>query len=624
MTDPILGIDLGTTNSLVGVVDSGFPILLADPEGSRLTPSAVCYGADGSVTVGAAALRQRALQPDRVVTSVKRLIGRREGESEWKPVYDLRALGKTPVDVSADILRHLKQIAEQALELPVSRAVITVPAYFNDAQRNATKRAGELAGLVVERILSEPTAAALAYGLDKLEEHRKIAVFDLGGGTFDISILEMRDGVFQVLATAGDTQLGGDDIDRALAEWILERSAAERMRDDCASSPKGEAGQAESNTPVRNDAASQRTGVSALPSMQRTRLIVAAEDAKKKLSTDESTVIDLPFFEGQSHLSVLAARVDLETIALPIIDRTRKHCLRAMSDARVKAADLDEIILVGGGTRMPLVRQLAREIFGKEPNISQNPDEAIALGAVIQSGILSGTLRNVVLLDVTPLSLGIETFGGLMNVIIPRNSTIPCKAGEMFTNAVTNQAEMLIRVLQGERELAKDNWELGRIAVPFPQGPKGSARVGVQFSLDANGILQVLARDTATSTDSVLEIQSAAVDVDDMRVEQMISESVDFAFEDVNERIWTEARLKGEELLSAVDDALAQCADLVGESDKEAILHRAAGVRSVLQAEPHDARALKAANQALDEATQSLAVMLIERAMEQALDRKLS
>jgi molecular chaperone DnaK len=622
MTDPILGIDLGTTNSLVGVVDSGFPILLADAEGSRLTPSAVCYDADGSVTVGAAALRQRALQPDRVVTSVKRLIGRREGESEWRPEYDLHVLGKTPVEVSADILRRLKQISAQALELPVSRAVITVPAYFNDAQRNATKRAGELAGLVVERILSEPTAAALAYGLDKLEEHRKIAVFDFGGGTFDISILEMRDGVFQVLATAGDTQLGGDDIDRALAEWIL-RSAAERMRDDCASSRKGEAGQAESNTPVRSDAATPRAEVSTLLPQQRARLITVAEEAKKKLSTEETVAVELPFFHGPHSLEVQMTRATLESVASPIIERTRKHCLRALSDARVKPEDLDEIILVGGSTRMPQVRRLARDIFGKEPNVSQNPDEAIALGAVIQSGILSGTLRNVVLLDVTPLSLGIETFGGLMNVIIPRNSTIPCKAGEMFTNAVTNQSEMLIRVLQGERELAKDNWELGRIAVPFPQGPKGSARVGVQFSLDANGILQVLARDTATSTDTILEIQSAAVDVDDARVEQMISESVDFAFEDVNERIWTEAKLKSEELLAAVDDALAQCADLVAERDKEAILQRAAGLREVVQAEPHDARALKAANQALDDATQSLAVMLIERAMEQALDRKL-
>lgn len=588
MADFILGIDLGTTNSLVGVVDSGFPILLADAEGSRLTPSAVCYGTDGKVTVGAAALRQRALQPERTVTSVKRLIGRREGESEWRPSYELRSLGRTPVEVSADILRHLKGIAERALESEVTRAVVTVPAYFNDAQRNATKRAGELAGLTVERILSEPTAAALAYGLDKLEEHRKVAVFDLGGGTFDISILEMRDGVFQVLATAGDTQLGGDDIDRAFAEWVVGGS------------------------------------MSALSLMQQARLISASEEAKKKLSTEEQVVIELPFFDGAKSLSVQSSRADLEAVALPFIERTRRHCLRAMSDARVKLNDLDEVILVGGSTRMPLVRRIVRDIFGKETNTSQNPDEAVALGAVIQAGILSGALRNVVLLDVTPLSLGIETFGGLMNIIIPRNSTIPCKAGEMFTNAVANQKEMLIRVLQGERELAKDNWELGRIAVPFPPGPKGSARVGVQFSLDANGILQVLTRDTATNTDTMLEIQSSAVDVDDARVEQMIAESVDFAFEDMNERIWTEARLKSEELLAAVDEALQQCAELIAEGEKEAIFRCAGEVRHVMHAEPHDSKALKAANQALDDATQSLAVMLIERAMEQALERKLA
>src|SRR6478735_2408185 len=290
MTDPILGIDLGTTNSLVGVVDSGFPILLADTEGSRLTPSAVCYGADGSVTVGAAALRQRALQPDRVVTSVKRLIGRREGESEGNPAYDLRALGKTPVDVSADILRHLKQIAEQALEMPVSRAVITVPAYFNDAQRNATKRAGELAGLSVERILSEPTAAALAYGLDKLEDRKRIAVYDLGGGTFDISILEMRDGVFQVLATAGDTQLGGDDIDRALADWILQQSGI------------GES----------------------VSAVQASRLTAAAEDCKKRLSTEDQVEVLLPFFQEQQSLSMTVTRTQLEALSLSLIERTRK------------------------------------------------------------------------------------------------------------------------------------------------------------------------------------------------------------------------------------------------------------------------------------------------------------
>lgn len=588
MSDYILGIDLGTTNSLVGVVDSGFPILLADSEGQRLTPSVVHYGADGLTSVGWPALRQRALDPSRTVSSVKRLIGRRPGEGDWSPPYDLVDIGVTPVEVSATVLKQLRHLAERALETAVTRAVITVPAYFNDAQRNATKQAGEMAGLCVERIVSEPTAAALAYGLDKLEGRKKIAVYDLGGGTFDISVLELRDGVFQVLATAGDTQLGGDDIDRAFARWIEMSSGLD--------------------TPSQSGMAKLRE---------------VAEEVKKKLSALDEAAIEVPFFDADRHLSLQATRADLERVAQPIIERTRRHCARALADAGLKASELDEVILVGGSTRMPLVRRVVREIFEREPNTSQNPDEAVAMGAVIQAGILSGALRNVVLLDVTPLSLGIETFGGLMNVIIPRNTTIPCKAGEMFTNAVADQSEMLVRALQGERELAKDNWELGRIAVPFPPGPKGSARVGVQFALDANGILQVLARDTATGVDTVLEIQSAAVDVDDAKVEQMIAESVDFAFEDMNERIWTEARIKGEELLVSVDEALAQCGALLDAGEAAGIQERAAAVRRMIAAEPHDAAGLKAANQALDDATQSLAVLLVERAMEQALERKL-
>ena len=569
--EPILGIDLGTTNSLVGVVDSGFPILLADENGDRSTPSAVSYGEE--IIVGAAALRQRALNPQRTVTSVKRLIGRRGGESGWQPHYDLKALGLSPVEVSAEILKKLKNIAERALEQKVSRAVITVPAFFNDAQRAATKKAGELAGLSVERILSEPTAAALAYGLDKLGEHQKVAVFDLGGGTFDISVLEMRDGVFQVLATAGDTQLGGDDLDRALAAHIAQRLnlAANDMR-----------------------------------------VVEAAEAAKKRLSVDEETVFD----------GLTITRADLEKIAKPWLERTRIHCLRALSDAGVQAGDLDEIILVGGSTRMPLVRQFVAELFGKEPNTSQNPDEAIALGATIQAGILSGSLRQVLLLDVTPLSLGIETFGGLMNIIIPRNTTIPAKAGEMFTNAVANQDAMLIRILQGERELAKDNWELGRIEVPFPPGPKGSARVGVQFSLDADGILNVLARDTVTNTDTTLEIRGTAIDVEDERVEQMIAESVEYAFEDMNERIWTEARMKAEELLPAVEAALEQLGSEITESESAEVRAQAAEVRALLDSADHDAKALKSATQKLDDATQTLAVMLIDRAMEESLVRR--
>ncbi len=592
--DYILGIDLGTTNSLVGVVDSGFPILLADEEGSRSTPSVVGYGADGAVMVGAAALRRRVIDTRRTITSVKRLIGRREGEAEWQPPYDLRALGTNPVEVSAEILKRLRGIAETAMAATITRAVITVPAFFNDAQRNATKRAGELAGLTVERILAEPTAAALAYGLDKLDERKKIAVFDLGGGTFDVSILEMRDGVFQVLATAGDTQLGGDDIDRLLAKHVWE------------SSPAG-----------------QSVWFEQLPPEIRARLTAAAEEAKKKLSSEPATRIELPFlWEGMS-LEMELSREALEKIATPWAERTGAHCWRAMTDARIAPADLDEVLLVGGSTRMPLVRRVAADIFGREPNVSQNPDEAIAMGAVIQAGMISGALRQVVLLDVTPLSLGIETFGGLMNVIIPRNTTIPCKAGEMFTNAVANQDSMLIRVLQGERELAKDNWELGRVEVPFPPGPKGSARVGVQYRIDANGILEVLARDTATNMDVVLEIQNTAVDVDDAAVEAMISASVEHAFDDMNERVWTEARLKAEELLPAVEEALAQLGESVDVTEAGRIRTCAQRVRLLLDSGLHDARALKQANAELDEATQGLAVLLVDKALEEALARKL-
>jgi molecular chaperone DnaK len=593
----IIGIDLGTTNSAVGIVESGFPILLANSEGERIMPSAVCYGAEGEVSVGAAALRRRGSGAE-VITSVKRYMGRRYREvAEDDFCVPLSEAGnggvlaarQTPQQVSAEILKELKRVAEAQLERSVEKAVITVPAYFNDAQRNATKEAGELAGLEVVRILSEPTAAALAYGLDKLGEEARVAVYDLGGGTFDISILEMRDGVFQVLATDGDTKLGGDDIDEALAEWAWEQ--------------------------VGNR--------SELNAEDRQRLIDAARAVKEQLSDAEEAVLRIPFFRADMHIELAVTREVFEKVVAAVIGRTEAHCRRVLNDAGVRnsAEELDAVVLVGGSTRIPAVRALVERVFEKTADLSQHPDEAVALGAVIQGGVLSGALQEMVLLDVTPLSLGIETFGGLMNVLIPRNTTIPCKAGEMFTNAVANQQSMRVRVLQGEREMARDNWELGNVDVAFEAAPKGQARVGVQFSIDENGILEVLARDTVTHTDTVLEIDSAAVDVDDSAVEKMVSESVDYAFEDMSERIFTEAKLKAEELLPAVRAGLEQVGGEMEATDLESIQGAEREVREAL--EVGEANQLKAAVQRLDKGTEHMAAILVEKAMEAALMKKL-
>ena len=588
MTRPIVGIDLGTTNSLIGVMEAGFPILLADREGQRLTPSTVHFPAEGEPIVGVSAERLRAIDPEHTVWSVKRYMGRRVGEetapAEWRlagatgaPVRLLQHGREwTPEEISARILSKLKADAEAALGYEVSRAVITVPAYFNDAQRQATKSAGELAGFTVERIVNEPTAAALAYGLNRLRDRARIAVYDLGGGTFDISLLELNEGVFQVLATSGNTRLGGDDLDAALAGWLREQAGGE------GESPIAPA-----------------------------RLREAAITAKHRLSEEESVEVVMPFLHGARSLSVRLDRTTLERLASPIIERTRVHCRRALADARLEPGDLDEVILVGGQTRMPLVRRFVAELFGREPNLSQNPDEAVALGATIQAGILSGAVQEMILLDVTPLSLGIETFGGLMNVIVPRNTTIPCKAGEMFTNAVAGQRSVLIRALQGEREMARDNWELGKFELPFEPAPKGQARVGVQFEVDANGILHVLARDTKTGVEQVVQV-SSAVDVSDEAVEKMLEDSLEHAFEDVNERVFTEAKLKAEELLPAVRRALAQVGDALRETDRANILQRAAEVEAALA--DGAAPPLRKANAALDEATQHLAALLIEQA----------
>ena len=592
MSELILGIDLGTTNSAVGVVDSGFPILLADEDGRRITPSAVWIGRDGNIEIGAKALRRRALEPDRVVTSIKRLMGRRMEDLDDSfplPVSTTagglpRVLGLSPEEISAAILGEMKRIAEWRMGVSIRKAVITVPAYFHDAQRAATKRAGELAGLEVVRILNEPTAAALAYGLDKLGDHSRVAVYDLGGGTFDLSILEMQDGVFQVLATHGDTRLGGDDLDALIVRRI------EELHD------LGE------------------TAGSA-----RVRLMEEAERVKRVLSDSDSAVFRLPFFDGQRSVEQEFSREDLETIAAPWIQRTLRHCRQALADAALEPGDVNVVVLVGGSTRIPAVRSAVAALFQKTPDVSQHPDEAIALGATIQGGVMSGSLRQMVLLDVTPLSLGLETFGGLMNVLIPRNTTIPCKAGEMFTNAADGQTAMKVRVLQGEREMARDNWELGSFEVSFSPSPKGQARVGVQFKIDENGILEVLARDVSTGADTVVKLGNAAVNVDDEAVERMVSESVEHAFTDMSERVFTEARLKAEELLPAVESVLSQGLALPGE--RETIESAVSAVREALASGA--ANPLKAAVQRLDQATEALAARLVEQAMDEALERGL-
>jgi molecular chaperone DnaK len=590
----IIGIDLGTTNSVVAVMDLGVPSVIPDADGHRLTPSVVGLTAPDAPLVGVPAQRQAAVHAIDTVASVKRFMGRRGdeiGDEAMARTYTVIGKGDAPVkivaggrtwapeEVSAKVLEKLKADAERYLEEPVSRAVITVPAYFNDAQRAATKRAGEAAGLTVERIINEPTAACLAYGVDRTKDG-VVAVYDLGGGTFDISIVEIRGGVFKVLSTTGNTRLGGDDFDRAVMDWLLMKAP---------------------DIDVSADLEAQA------------RLKEAAEEAKIALSDQDETEVAIPFLSGGKSLKAVLTRATFESLIASKVDETRAACLQALHDASLDADAIEAVILVGGSTRIPLVRRVVAQVFGREPDTSVNPDEAVALGAAVQAGILAGGVEDTLLLDVTPLSLGIETFGGLMNVIIARNTTIPTKAGELFTTAVDGQKAVNIHVLQGEREMAGDNWTLGRFSLEGidPQ-PAGIPRIGVQFTIDADGILHVLARDTATGKEKVVRMK-AAVDISDADVEHMVQEAVAHARADVQKRQLVEAQLSADEMLRATAKALERYGDKLSPDERTRIDAAWKQVKEAVDAD--DLNGLKEAKQVLDEATQKLADIMFAEAV---------